>query len=158
MWLEQDRREFDCMPQATKMPGYWLNEGGLPFWRIRADHAAGRFLPGVLRQCAGQLRPAPADQRGMGNTVLGHESELREFIRAYRALPAESFACSRRQTIRSACVSASGRTGCISTWSTAKFYPVTAALSFAAGGKFKLVDLAAGEEQQVNPGPRGKRP
>lgn len=152
VWLEQDRREFDKMPQATKMPGYWLNEAAYHSEKSAPIMPHGDFYLEYYANALANFDLRLLTSGGMGNTVLGHETELREFIRAYRALPAEPFAVFNNVD-DPVCVRFRQRDdGYYFYLVNREFYPVEAALSFTANGKFKLLDLAAGTLLNGRPG------
>ncbi len=114
VWLEQNRREFDCMHNATPMPDYWIPEGsktrygGQPPRKGGKTQNRGKAYHGHLEKSGAVMANgdfylefyanilAEWDVRqitdgGLTTTTLGAEDVVREFIRAYLTLPAEYF-------------------------------------------------------------------
>ena len=158
VWLSQVRREFDRMKYATQLPGYWFTEkdrDGKERERAAAEKSGGIMPHGdfYLEYYANAL--ANFDVRlitdgGITTTALGHERELREFIRAYRTLPAEYF-----QVFKGIddplCVRYRKREdGYYFYLVNREHYPIEARLTFSAAKPFTLLNLASNEPKSVS--------
>ena len=157
LWLEQDRREFDRLSLATELPGYWWkDEKGnekVPSEKSGGIVPHGDFYLEYYAHALANFDARYISDGGITTCTLGHEEELREFIRAYRALPAECFAvfggvddplCVRHRERKD---------GYYLYLVNREFYPVTANLSFSSQKGFDLLDLATNKRTK----PRGTK-
>jgi len=146
-WLEQDRWENDNSKHSQKMPGYW--------WKEVSSNKSAPLMPHAdfyLEHYAEVL--ASFDARlitdgGMGVTTLGHEKEVRDFYRAFRTIPAETFDLFKNVD-DPLCVRHRMRDdGLYFYMVNREFYPVAATVSFDTDRPFDLLDLAADKKRKV---------
>ena len=167
IWLEQHRRELDNLHSATPMPDFWLPEGtgGQPARKAGSQVRPNDELSSGALEKSGSLMAngdhylehyanclADWDVReitdgGITTTTLGHEPELRDFIRAYLTLPTEDFLV----------FNGVDDPVCVRTWQdrfyivNREFYSMPVQLRFSRRG-FQLHDLAADARIPVNDG------
>ena len=153
VWLEQLRREFDSFHWSKPMDGFWWDDGKGDK-RGHLEKSGGIMAHGdfYLEYYAKSL--ADWDVRyitdgGITLTTLGHEDALREFIRAFRTIPAEHFPVFKGVEDPLCVRARKCDDGYYFYLVNRDFYPVTAELTFDAGGKFDLLDLPLDKWEQV---------
>jgi len=153
VWLEQTRRELDDFHRCEPMPGFWWDDG-TGDERGHMEKSGGimphaQFYLEYYANCLANLDVRYITDGGITLTTLGHEDALREFIRAYRTIPAEPFPIFN-EVNDPLCVRARQREdGYCFYLVNREFYPVTAQLSFDADGPFDLLDLPNDTTDQV---------
>lgn len=157
VWFETIRRELDIKPRrarATKLNGFWWEQQALG--TSTAIMAPGDFYLEPYANAMADFDPRYIADGAITTTTLGHEDELREFIRAYRTLPAEPFSmfgavddplCARHRKRDD---------GYYFYLVNREFYPITATLSFATSAPFELLNLPENTKMKVTDKADGK--
>lgn len=150
VWLEQERREFDQLKHAGAMPGYW--------WPEYAQEKSGGIVPHgdfYLEGYANALANFDATlltDGGIVITSLGHENELRDFIKAYRTLPATYFEVFKGVDDPLCVRHAACPEGYYFYLVNREFYPVTVTLDFNRQTRFSILNLAENKPVAIDNG------